>query len=123
MTSIAWIPIICRAILGFLFVFAGICNCYYYKSQIEHMKSRNVPMATLVFWIGVVSQIIAGTLFIFNYWIVWATIWLILFTILGTIIFHNFWDMKGDAFRVNMLKVVTNISTIAALCFIAYYSV
>lgn len=117
----AVIPVMARFLIGFIYVFAGVSNIYYNKRLVNQMSNRQVPYSKQVFWIGIVSQLLGGLAVIFNIFIIPAVILLILFTIIATFIFHNFWDMKDDEpFRLNTLKFVTNFSMVGGLMLVAY---
>ncbi len=45
----------------------------------------------------------------------WAALAMIVFTAAATILFHNFWDMSGDAFAQNMVHALKNLSILGGL--------
>ncbi|MER8733170.1 DoxX family protein [Mesorhizobium sp. M1227] len=92
-----------RLLLGGAFVFAGLRNIQNAASVSQLMTTRGVPQARLVLWLGIVLQIIAGALVIAGIWTAPAAACLILFLIVATPMFHNFWDNQGPerASRIN----------------------
>ncbi|TIU17528.1 MAG: DoxX family protein, partial [Mesorhizobium sp.] len=67
------------------------------------MAARGVPQARLALWAGIVLQIIAGLLVISGLWTAIACAVLVLFLVVATPMFHNFWDHQGPdrASRIN----------------------
>ncbi|WP_376703904.1 DoxX family protein [Mesorhizobium sp. ISC25] len=92
-----------RLLLGGAFVFAGLRNVQNAALVSQLMTTRGVPQARLVLWLGIVLQMVAGALVIVGIWTAAAALCLILFLIVATPMFHNFWDHQGPerASRIN----------------------
>ncbi|RUW63094.1 DoxX family protein [Mesorhizobium sp. M7A.F.Ca.US.008.03.1.1] len=92
-----------RLLLGGAFVFAGLRNIQNAPFLAQMMAARGVPQARLALWLGIVLQITAGVLVIAGLWTAFAAAVLLLFLIVATPMFHNFWDHQGPdrASRVN----------------------
>ncbi|MDG4879854.1 DoxX family protein [Mesorhizobium sp. WSM4884] len=92
-----------RLLLGGAFVFAGLRNIQNRILLIPIMRARGVPQAGLALWLGIVLQAAAGLLLIGGLWTALGAACLILFLIVATPMFHNFWDHQGPdrASRIN----------------------
>ncbi|MER9654885.1 DoxX family protein [Mesorhizobium sp. M0152] len=92
-----------RLLLGGGFVFAGLRNIQNAAFLTGLIAARGVPQARLALWAGIVVQIIAGMLVIAGLWTAIAAAVLVLFLIVATPMFHNFWDHQGQerASRIN----------------------
>ncbi|PTE07879.1 DoxX family protein [Mesorhizobium helmanticense] len=92
-----------RLLLGGAFVFAGLRNIQNQAFLTQLMAARGVPLAGLALWVGIVVQIVAGALVMAGVWTAPAAACLIVFLIVATPMFHNFWDHKGPerAARIN----------------------
>ncbi|MER8385334.1 DoxX family protein [Mesorhizobium sp. M0751] len=92
-----------RLLLGGAFVFAGLRNVQNAALVSQLMTTRGVPQARLVLWLGIVLQMVAGALVIVGIWTAAAALCLILFLIVATPMFHNFWNHQGPerASRIN----------------------
>ena len=92
-----------RLLLGGAFVFAGVRNIQNRAFLTQLMAARGVPQAQLALWLGIVLQVAAGALVIAGLWTAFAAAILILFLIVATPMFHNFWDHRGPdrAARIN----------------------
>lgn len=92
-----------RLLLGGAFVFAGLRNIQNQAFLTQLMAARGVPQARLALWAGIVVQIAAGALVIAGIWTAPAAACLIVFLIVATPMFHNFWDHQGPerAARIN----------------------
>ncbi|RWC46662.1 MAG: DoxX family protein [Mesorhizobium sp.] len=92
-----------RLLLGGAFVFAGLRNIQNEAFLTGLMAARGMPQARLSLWLGIVLQIAAGLLVIAGLWTAFAATVLLLFLIVATPMFHNFWDHQGPerASRIN----------------------
>ncbi|MBN9551597.1 MAG: DoxX family protein [Alphaproteobacteria bacterium] len=99
-----------RLLLGGAFVFAGLRNIQNRPLVASLMAARGVPQAKLALWLGIVLQVVAGALVIAGISIAPAAAGLILFLVVATPMFHNFWDHQGPdrASRIN--GVVSNVA-------------
>ncbi|MER8486292.1 DoxX family protein [Mesorhizobium sp. M1322] len=97
------ILLVARLLLGGAFVFAGLRNVQNVTFLTQLMTIRGVPQARLMLWLGIVLQTVAGGLVIVGIWTALAAACLILFLLVATPMFHNFWDHQGPerASRIN----------------------
>jgi putative oxidoreductase len=91
-----------RLLLGGAFVFAGLRNIQNAAFLTELMAASGVPQARLALWAGILLQV-AGVLVIAGLWTAIAAAVLVVFLIVATPMFHNFWDHQGPdrAARIN----------------------
>jgi putative oxidoreductase len=101
-----------RLLLGGAFVFAGIRNILNAALLTQLMSARGVPQARTMLWLGIVLQIAAGALLIAGIWTALAASGLILFLLVATPMFHNFWDHQGQERAAKINGVVGNIALI-----------
>ena len=92
-----------RLLLGGAFVFAGLRNIQNAAFLTQLMAARGVPQARLALWAGIVLQVAAGVPVIAGLWTAIAAAVLLVFLIVATPMFHNFWDHQGPdrASRIN----------------------
>ena len=86
-----------RVLLGGVFVVAGTHHFFILPGVTAAMKARGVPAARLVLITGSVFQIVAGLLLVLGAYTMWASLGLVLFTVIASIMLLNFWDMEGAA--------------------------
>jgi putative oxidoreductase len=92
-----------RLLLGGASVFAGLRNIQNADFLTQLMAARGVPQARLALWLGIVLQVAAGVLVIACLWTAIEAAVLLVFLIVATPMFHNFWDHQGAdrASRIN----------------------
>ncbi|QND63800.1 DoxX family protein [Mesorhizobium loti] len=84
-----------RLLLGGAFVFAGLRNIQNEAFLTQLMAARGAPQARLALWLGIVLQVAAGVLVTAGLWTAFAAAVLLVFLIVATPMFHNFWDHQG----------------------------
>ena len=99
-----------RLLLGGAFVFAGLRNVQNRNLLIPMMAARGVPQAKLALWLGIVLQVVAGALVIAGVWTALAAAALIVFLIVATPMFHNFWDHQGPDRATRINGIVSNVA-------------
>lgn len=106
------ILLVARLLLGGAFVFAGLRNIQNAGFLTQLMTTRGVPQARLMLWLGIVLQIVAGGLVIVGIWTALAAVCLILFLLVATPMFHNFWDHQGQERAARINGFVGNVALI-----------
>jgi putative oxidoreductase len=106
------ILLVARLLLGGAFVFAGLRNIQNAGFLTQLMTTRGVPQARLMLWLGIVLQIVAGGLVIVSIWTALAAACLILFLLVATPMFHNFWDHQGQERAARINGFVGNVALI-----------
>ena len=104
------ILVLARLLLGGAFVFAGLRNIQNRNLVTSLMAARGVPQAKLALWLGIVLQVVAGVLVIAGLWTALAAAALIVFLIVATPMFHNFWDHQGADRAARINGVVSNVA-------------
>jgi putative oxidoreductase len=104
-----------RVLLGGLFVYGGAHHFFTMAEIVSAMKARGVPATRLVLIGGSVFQILAGLLLMFGVFAGWAALGLVLFTLIASIMFLNFWDAEGPAREASRQGFQTNIAIIGGL--------
>ncbi|PAQ10318.1 DoxX family protein [Mesorhizobium temperatum] len=99
-----------RLLLGGAFVFAGLRNIQNAGFLTQLMTTRGVPQARLMLWLGIVVQIVAGALVIAGIWTALAAACLILFLLVATPMFDNFWDHQGPERAARINGFVANVA-------------
>ncbi|MDX8459429.1 DoxX family protein [Mesorhizobium humile] len=106
------ILVVARLLLGGAFVFAGLRNIQNRKLVASLMTARGVPRAMLALWLGIVLQVVAGALVIAGPWTAPVAAALILFLIVATPMFHNFWDHQGADRATRINGAVSNVALV-----------
>jgi putative oxidoreductase len=108
-----------RFLLGGLFVSGGIEHFFALPLLTGIMEARGVPAAKAVLILGSIWQIVFGLFVIFGVWLAPSAFALILFTLIGSVMFLNFWDKQGPEKVAQRNSFLANIAIVGALLMIA----
>jgi putative oxidoreductase len=104
-----------RLFLGAHFFIAGLRNFGILELWTTRMVGRGVPQARTALIVGFAMQTLGGASVALGLWPALGGAVLILFTIVATVLWHNFWDHTGDERRVHINFNLTNMALIGAL--------
>lgn len=93
-------------IVGF-FVVAGFCNLTSarIKDHIDRMAALGTPLPAAAFWTGIVLQFAGSALLLAGWHADIGAVFLIVFTVAVTLIFHRFWR-KPDPQQRNLSRIM-----------------
>lgn len=105
-----------RVLLGGLFVIGGIHHFRIVEPLTKSMTDRGVPSARLVLIAGSIFQIVCGVALMLGLYVAAAAFGLIVFTILASLMFLNYWDMEEGAPREAAFNnLMINVALIGGL--------
>lgn len=101
-----------RLLIGGAYLNAVVGNIRSFDKIAGFMAGRGVPQPRLVLTAGTIVHSVSSLLVILGLWIAWGAAGLIVFTVLATLMFHNFWAFEGtdrfnkrNAFSANVTIV------------------
>ncbi|GLS20888.1 hypothetical protein GCM10007874_39050 [Labrys miyagiensis] len=104
-----------RVLLGGLFVFGGLRHLALFHPVSEAIRARRVPFAPLVLLGGTIFQILAGLLLMAGWLVALSALGLAVFTLLASLMMHNFWSLEGDARTAALNGWQSNLAIIGGL--------
>lgn len=84
------IQIVARVLLGGGFLVIGLRNTRSIGGISMPLQGAGIPFPKIAAGFGVAMQIVFGAMLLSGLWVFWASIGLLVFTILATALFHNF---------------------------------
>jgi len=104
-----------RVLLALMFVWAGYGKITGYAGTAGFMASMGMPMVGVMLPLTILVELGGGIALIVGWKARWAALLLAAFTLLASVVFHNFWTMTGDAAMNNMLFFYKNVAVIGGL--------
>lgn len=105
-----------RVLLVFMFVYSGFNKISGFEGTEAAIAGKNVPLPAIATTIAIVIECIGGAMIAFGWKARWAAIAVAAFTLVATILFHNFWAMTDPAaIKTNQLMFLKNIAVIGGL--------
>ena len=108
-----------RILLALMFVLAGFSKIAGFAGTVGYMHSKGMPAAELLAALTIVLEIGGGLALMFGFMTRWAALALAAFTLLASLIFHNFWAVPEAQKMVQNLMFMKNLSVIGGLLVLA----
>ena len=108
-----------RILLAALFIPAGISKIVGFEGTVGYIASVGLPLATLAAISAIVVELIAGLALLVGYRIKLSAVILAVFTLVATVLFHNFWAMPADQAYMQQLMFMKNIAVVGGLLMVA----
>ena len=109
------VALVGRVLLALMFVWAGYGKITGYDGTAGFMASMGVPMVGVLLPLTILVELGGGLALIVGWKARWAAFLLAAFTVIASVVFHNFWTMTGDAAMTNMLFFYKNVAVIGGL--------
>ena len=96
------VQIVGQGLIAFLFLATGTLNAAFKAQQhLDRMVAVGVPFARAALYVGFATQLVGGAMLLFDYRTDIAAPILIVFTVLATGMFHQYWRVE-DPIRRHM---------------------
>lgn len=113
-------PLIGRAMLAWFFLSAALDYAGRWHGTITMLAMQNVPAPPLLAAIGIIVMLIGGISLLFGFHARYGAMLLFSFTLLASIMMHDYWHIKDAATRdADYQLFARNIAIAGALLFIA----
>lgn len=110
-----------RLLLALLFVPAGVMKITGFSGTVGYIASVGLPLASLGAVLAIVVEVGAGLALAVGWRTRWAALVLAAFTLVATVLFHNFWAMPADQAFVQQLMFFKNIAVVGGLLVVAAF--
>ena len=108
-----------RILLALMFVLAGFSKIAGFAGTVGYMQSKGMPAAELLAGLTILLEIGGGLALMFGFMTRWAALALAGFTVIASLIFHNFWAVPEAQQMVQNLMFMKNLSVIGGLLVLA----
>jgi putative oxidoreductase len=99
-----------RIALALIFIASGFDKLMGFDGTVGYIKGQGVPLPEVAAAIAVVIELGGGLAILAGWMTRWAALALIVFLIVISPIFHNFWSMSGEDRMINQIMFMKNLS-------------
>jgi putative oxidoreductase len=104
-----------RILLALMFVLAGFSKIAGFAGTVGYMQSKGMPAAEVLAALTILLEVGGGLALMFGFQTRWAALALAAFTLLASMIFHNFWAVAEAQKMVQNLMFMKNVSIIGGM--------
>ncbi len=108
-----------RILLAALFLPAGISKITGFAGTVGYIASKGAPMPEVAATIAIIIEVGGGLALILGFKTRWAALALALFTLVATLLFHNYWTLPADQQMLQQLMFMKNIAVVGGLLTLA----
>lgn len=110
-----------RVLLALMFVYAGFGKIGGFEGTAGYIASKHLPLPVVATVIAIVVELIGGLMVVVGWKTRLAALAVAAFTLVASVIFHDFWTMTGNAAMMNQLMFLKNIAVIGGLLVLAAF--
>ena len=110
--------VIARILLALMFVLAGFGKLTGLEGTAGYIASKGLPAPMLLAIAAGVVELVAGVLLIIGWQARWAALALAVFTVVASVIFHNYLAMPAEQQMMQQLMFMKNIGVVGGLLFV-----
>jgi|APDOM4702015191_1054821.scaffolds.fasta_scaffold08994_3 putative oxidoreductase len=118
MNAQAIATVIARILLALIFVASGISKLTGLEGTAGYIASVGLPAPQLLALGAGLLEVAAGVMLIVGWQARWAALGLAAFTVVATVLFHNFWAMPADQAFMQQLMFMKNLAITGGLLFV-----
>src|SRR5262245_11198683 len=104
-----------RVLLASLFIISGYGKIGGFDGLIQTLTGKGLPLPTVAAAITVVIELFGGLLLAVGWKARWTAIVIVLFTLVASFLFHDFWNMADAARHANQINFMKNIAIMGGL--------
>jgi putative oxidoreductase len=105
-----------RVLLVFLFIYSGFNKIFGFQGTEAAIASKDVPLPAIATTIAIIVECVGGAMIAFGWKARWAALAVAAFTLVATILFHDFWAMTDPAaISANKINFLKNVAVIGGL--------
>jgi putative oxidoreductase len=110
-----------RVLLAVMFLLAGISKFTGLEGTAGYIASQGLPMAQVLAVATAVLEVGAAVLLIVGWQARWAALALAAFTLLASVLFHNYWAMPAEQQMMQQLMFMKNLAIVGGLLAVFAY--
>lgn len=104
-----------RVMLAVLFLMAGLSKFGGLEGTAGYIASKGLPMPQVLAIATAVVETVAGLMLIVGWQARWAALALAAFTVLASLLFHNFWAMPAPQQMLEQQAFMKNFAIVGGL--------
>ena len=110
-----------RLLLALIFIISGYNKIMGWPGVVGAVEAKGLPLPLLFGAGAIVAELGGGLLVAIGYKARFGAAMLILFMIVTTLLFHNFWAFEGGDYQTQMINFMKNLSMTGGLLLVLAY--
>ncbi|MBL8868863.1 MAG: DoxX family protein [Planctomycetaceae bacterium] len=108
-----------RVFIAIIFIMSAVGNKIpQFNNVVEYMRSDGVPIPAVMLAGAIVFLLVGGLSVVTGYKIEIGAGLLLVFLVLATYFFHDFWNFEGEQAQQQMIQFMKNLSLMGTMMFL-----
>ena len=104
-----------RALIALLFIPAGLSKIGSFAGVAGYIASKGVPLPEVCAALAIAAELGLGLLILLGWHTRWAALGMAVFTVVITVILHNFWGVPAEQAMAQQQAFFKNIAVVGGL--------
>ena len=113
------VALVGRILLAAMFLMAGYGKIGGFAGTVGYISSVGLPAPQVLAAAAVVVELVGGALLLIGWKARWAALALAGFTVMASVLFHNYWAMPAAQQMVQQLMFTKNAAVVGGLLMVA----
>lgn len=118
-TMASAVALVGRILLAAMFLMAGYGKIGGFAGTVGYISSVGLPAPQVLAAAAVVVELVGGALLLIGWKARWAALALAGFTVMASVLFHNYWAMPAAQQMVQQLMFTKNAAVVGGLLMVA----
>jgi putative oxidoreductase len=115
MNTQAPVVVVARLLLALMFILAGFSKFAGLEGTAGYIASKGLPMPAVLAFLTALLEVVGGLALAIGFQARIAGLALAVFTLVASVLFHNFWAMPADQAFVQQLMFMKNLAVAGGL--------
>jgi putative oxidoreductase len=118
------LPLLARILVTPIFLQAGVAKVFDWQGNVQYVATRHItwpPLVALMLGSAAAIEIFASLAVLLGFKTRPAALIMFFYTLVLSVIFHNFWALQGMSAAMNQTHFLKNLGIAAALAMLAAY--
>jgi putative oxidoreductase len=111
-------PVVGRILIAPLFLLSGFHKVTGFAGVAGAMAAKGMPFAEILLIGAIVLELGGGLMVLLGWHARWGALMLAVFTVLATLVFHNFWAVDPAQYRGQLNHFMKNLAILGGLIYI-----
>ncbi len=120
-TMVNLLALIGRVLLALLFLDSGYGKIGGFAGTAGYIASQGLPIPQVLAGLALIIELLGAVLLIIGWKARWAAFALAAFTVVATLVFHNYWSMPEAQQAMQKLMFLKNLGILGGLLFVMAY--
>ena len=114
-------PLVARILLAQLFIISGFGKITAFSHTATSMANAGIPVTEAALVLTIAIELGGGILLILGWQARWIAAAFFCFTLLATLVFHQFWAADPAHFQSQLVNFMKNLSIMGGMLYVVLY--